>query len=134
MNREDLTKTIMLTSKCNINLYGLYTNILNKSLEHPYFNVFSKIVSTDFYLKMTEELDKKTRWSDIGLMLAYRLRRWPNLYPTSGQRLVFVEKRVMSLDNNYDNPYSAGIDFKRQNRTSADVRFWRLKSIPALKE
>ena len=30
------------------------------------------------------------------------------------------------------NPYSAGIDFSRQNLTSADVRFRRLKSIPAL--
>ena len=29
------------------------------------------------------------------------------------------------------NPFSAGIDFRRQN---IDVRFWRLKSIPALKE
>ena len=32
------------------------------------------------------------------------------------------------------NPYSAGIDFRRQNLTSVDVRFWRLKSIPALYE
>ena len=30
------------------------------------------------------------------------------------------------------NPYSASIDFSRQNVTSVDVRFWRLKSIPAL--
>ena len=29
-------------------------------------------------------------------------------------------------------PYSAGIDFSRQNLTSVDVRFWRLKSIPEL--
>ena len=28
--------------------------------------------------------------------------------------------------------YSAGIDFGRQNLTSTDVRFWRLKAIPAL--
>ena len=28
--------------------------------------------------------------------------------------------------------YSAGIDFSRQNLTSTDVRFCRLKSIPAL--
>ena len=28
--------------------------------------------------------------------------------------------------------YSAGIDFSRQNLTSTDVRFWLLKSIPAL--
>ena len=31
-------------------------------------------------------------------------------------------------------PYSAGTDFKRQNLTSVDVRFWRLKSVPTLKE
>ena len=30
------------------------------------------------------------------------------------------------------NPYSAGIDFRRQNQTYVDVRFWRLKSIPAM--
>ena len=29
--------------------------------------------------------------------------------------------------------FSAGIDFRRQNLTSTDIRFWRLKSIPALK-
>ena len=32
------------------------------------------------------------------------------------------------------NPYSAAIDFKRQNLTSVDVIFWSLKSIPALEE
>ena len=32
------------------------------------------------------------------------------------------------------NPFSAGIDFRRHNLTYTDVRFWRLKSIPALKE
>ena len=32
------------------------------------------------------------------------------------------------------NPYSAGIDFRRQNLTFADVRFCHLKTIPALKE
>ena len=30
------------------------------------------------------------------------------------------------------NPYSAGIDFRRQNLTSVDVRLRRLKSITAL--
>ena len=32
------------------------------------------------------------------------------------------------------NPYSAGIDFRRQNLTSVDVKFWRLKSISAESE
>ena len=32
----------------------------------------------------------------------------------------------------YARSYSAGIDFRRQNLTSTDVRFWRLKSIAAL--
>ena len=31
------------------------------------------------------------------------------------------------------NTFSAGTDFRRENLTSIDVRFWRLKSIPALK-
>ena len=30
------------------------------------------------------------------------------------------------------NPYSAGIDFSRENLTSVDVTFCRLKSISAL--
>ena len=29
--------------------------------------------------------------------------------------------------------FGAGIDFRRQNLTSTDVIFWRLKSVPALK-
>ena len=29
-------------------------------------------------------------------------------------------------------PYSAGSDFSRQNLKSVDVKFWRLKSFPAL--
>ena len=34
---------------------------------------------------------------------------------------------------NYFNSVSTGIDFIRQNPTSVDVRFWRMKTIPALK-
>ena len=32
------------------------------------------------------------------------------------------------------NSFRAGTDFRRQNRTSMDVRFRRLKSVPKLKE
>ena len=32
----------------------------------------------------------------------------------------------------YVDSYSAGIDFSRQNLTSTDALFWRLKSILAL--
>ena len=31
-------------------------------------------------------------------------------------------------------PFSAGTLFRRQNLTSEDVRFWRLKTVPALKQ
>ena len=44
-----------------------------------------------------------------------RVRRWNNV------------KQTCLL-----NPHSAGIDFRLQYLTSIDVRFWRLKSIPAL--
>ena len=36
------------------------------------------------------------------------------------------------FDRMFLNPYSAGIDFSRQNLMSVDVRFCRLKSIPTL--
>ena len=40
------------------------------------------------------------------------------------------------VSNSSFDTFSAGIDFRlksiRQNLTSVDVRFWRLKSIPAL--
>ena len=32
----------------------------------------------------------------------------------------------------YKKKFSVGIDFRRQNQTSVDVRFWRLMSIPTL--
>ena len=34
----------------------------------------------------------------------------------------------------YFNYFSAGSVFRRQNQTSTDVRFWRIKTIPTLKE
>ena len=33
----------------------------------------------------------------------------------------------------YFNSFRAGIDFKRQDLTFADVRFWRIKTVPALR-
>ena len=32
----------------------------------------------------------------------------------------------------WSNPDSEGIDFSRRDLTSVDVKYWRLKSIPAL--
>ena len=32
------------------------------------------------------------------------------------------------------NPFRAGTVFSRRNPTSVDVRFWRLKTVPALEE
>ena len=34
---------------------------------------------------------KKEGWSNAGLMLAHRLRRWHNITPALGQRPVFAE-------------------------------------------
>ena len=44
---------------------------------------------------------------------------------------LFVE-RTHNLSLFYS--YSAGVVFIRQNLISIDIRFWRLKSVPALKE
>ena len=42
-----------------------------------------------------------------------------------------TQLQVVKKLNKIINPYSAGIDFSRQNQPSVDVWFWRLKSIPA---
>ena len=53
--------------------------------------------------------------------------------------VILTASIVISEDMSYSyadttlNPWSAGIDFSRQNLTSIDVRFWRLRSIPAIK-
>ena len=91
----------------------------------------------------------------IGLMLAPRyalrglpLERWL-LYKSWRPKGVFQFEIIINVlfsffwfiwipmwwvYNQYKFVYShsAGIDFKRQNLTSIDVRFWRLKSILAL--
>ena len=48
--------------------------------------------------------------------------------------LVYLMKEYeeYELDVRKNCPFSAGTDFRRQNLTSVAVRFWRLKSIPAL--
>ena len=65
--------------------------------------------------------------NECWLTLDQRRRRWTSFKPTLIQRLVFLGMVYITL-------FSAGIDFRRQNLTSVDVRFWRLKSITALKE
>ena len=58
--------------------------------------------------------------------------------PIKPQRLVFSgqsrihQRQVKTSVGLGFNPYSTKIDFSRQNLTYVDVRFWRLKSIPAL--
>ena len=42
-------------------------------------------------------------------------------------------RRWWTNSNHRVNPWSAVIDFRRHNLTSVDVRLWRLKSVPALK-
>ena len=44
-----------------------------------------------------------------------------------------TKRRYIHRHNSF-NPFSAGTAFRRQNLTTVDVRFWRLKSILALKK
>ena len=47
-------------------------------------------------------------------------------------RFIWIPMLWVYVHYKYFHSYSAGIDFRRQNLTSQDVRFWYLKSIPAL--
>ena len=60
--------------------------------------------------------------------MTHRLRRWANIKPTLAERIVVAVTAVCKLGSS-----SAGNVFRRQNLPSVDVRFWRLKSISALK-
>ena len=62
----------------------------------------------------SDKSQDRMRWLSGGLILNHCLQGSPH--------------------TNMINPYSAGIDFRRQILTSTDVRIWRLKSIPALEE
>ena len=67
-------------------------------------------------------------------MLAQRLRRWPNIKTSLFQRVVFAGNAILQSQSLYFNPFSAGTVFKRQILTYVDVRFWRIKTVPALKK
>ena len=48
-------------------------------------------------LDTVSDLVNTRHWTNVGLMVAYRLRRWPNINPTLLQYLVFTEERHWSL-------------------------------------
>ena len=54
---------------------------------------------------------------------------WAPIVKKSQRRVVNVVISCIRRCNPF-NPYSAVIDFRRQNRTSVDVRFWPLKVDP----
>ena len=54
------------------------------------------------------------------------------LFPASNNEIYLYLWHIEISHIQLSNPYNAGIEFSRQNLTSVDVRFWRLKSIPAL--
>ena len=64
------------------------------------------------------------RSQSLRVYVIYRL--YADIFNTKTNKM----HTVLFIEN--INPYSAGIDFSRQNLTSVDVRFWRLKSTPAL--
>ena len=61
------------------------------------------------------------RWPNVGLLLAHRLRRWPNIDSKSGQCLVFPETLIRYKD----------LTLSAQG-PSSDVGTWRLYALPPL--
>ena len=56
------------------------------------------------YFLIIHAIPANTRcWPNVGLKLAHRLRRWPNISPTLGQRLV-----VAGMSYQYDGMFTVG--------------------------
>ena len=70
--------------------------------QHPQKTGFSRaallLVGVTNYLPRTTP-DQQTRGAaeSVGLMVAHRLRRWPNISPTLGQRLVFLALHCLPI-------------------------------------
>ena len=64
-------------------------------------------------------------------MVFFNLRSSPLYYSGHSDSFEYLFYGYTGIINIFFS-YSAGIDFRRQNLTSTDVRFRRLKSIPAL--
>ena len=59
--------------------------------------------------------------------------QWPlNMYLQHVLQTIIYVMKIHSRNIHLKNTCSAEIDFSRENLTSVDVRFWRLKSLPAL--
>ena len=91
-------------------LYFHYTHLVCREAIPGEINPWS---AESFYINNREE-----RFFSNVLVSSFRFIWIPMLWINDHYKFVYF--------------YSAGVDFSRQNLTSTDVRFWRLKSIPAL--
>ena len=81
-------------------------------------------------LSVTYTTEELSRPETVAGVTVYHALEGADYQPATGI-VTFDAGMVSTLKLN---PYRTGINFRRQNLTSIDVRFWRLKSIPALWE
>ena len=100
-----------------------------------YFNYFSAVI--DFTRQNLTSVDVRF-WYDLLLQGVYRGDNETNGFSyfeiiINVLILVLVSFIFIWIPIKYFNYFSAGTVIARQNLTSVDVRFWRVKTVPAMK-
>ena len=91
-------------------------------------------ILTNYWVPGRIKWDTIYRCADRSLCLVIAQRGWHLIaYSTHSIHYRDTAAEFTQLRGNI-NPFSAGTVFSRQNLTSVDVRFWRLKTVPAPKE
>ena len=97
---------------------------------HPFFRWIScsfigcRNFQRNFILEVTKHIYIYDKWTPSHCFYLLSIHH----------KSVYYISFALCLISMFLNPFSAGIVFRRQNLTSVDVRFWSLKTIPALKE
>ena len=126
MNQKELTKTFMMISNWNNNIL---VSMVFQHFSAQRVNGLGHRLVMD--VKKTHSPHLQRSLSTAGVWSLSLTVNINCLRTRTGQTHPLTAK---ACRNARFNPFSAGTVFRRQNLTSVDVRFWRLKTIHALIE
>ena len=129
-SQRERSNAALILGQCCCNADGVPA-LIQHWVDACGFNVMSPLLYTFWRESVAGRAHKlfSLTWTHTHLAVLW-LSPWPHC--DWNWRFLLLFKKISDLAT--INPFSVGTVFRRQNLTSADVRFWRIKMIPALKE